>query len=50
MKSIEDRLDEVKDDPDKLKRAFTTICTVSYAMLMIGVFLIVAILAYAYLF
>lgn len=50
MKSIEDRLEDIKEDPVKFKRAFSAIYIISYVMLMLGALLIVGILAYTYLF
>lgn len=42
--SLEDRLEEIRNDPVKLKRAFTLIWVVSYGMLILGAFIIVAVL------
>lgn len=50
MKSMEERLEEIKEDPVKFKRAFSSIYIISYGMLMVGAILIVVILAYTYLF
>ncbi|MGI6008803.1 MAG: hypothetical protein ACOX8X_01575 [Methanomethylophilus sp.] len=50
MKSIEDRLDEIREDPIKLKRAFTVIWVVAYGMLMLGAFIIIWVLADQWLF
>ncbi len=44
MKSIEDRLEEIKNDPVKLKRAFTFIWVAAYSMLMLGAFTIIWVL------
>lgn len=49
MKSMEGRVAEIRDDPVKLKRAFTAIWVVAYGMLMLGAFLIIAVLLSAYL-
>ena len=46
MRSLEDRLEEAKQDPVKVKRAFTAIWVISYAMLMLGAFIIIAVLVY----
>ena len=46
MKSLEDRFEEAKEDPVKVKRAFTAIWVVSYAMLILGAFIIVGVLIY----
>lgn len=44
MKSMEDRLEEIRNDPVKLKRAFTVIWVAAYGMLVLGAFIIVAVL------
>lgn len=49
MKSMEERVAEIRDDPVKLKRAFTAIWAVAYGMLVLGAFLIIAVLLSAYL-
>ena len=49
MKSMEERVAEIRDDPVKLKRAFTAIWVVAYGMMMLGAFLIIAVLLSAYL-
>lgn len=46
MKSLEDRYEEAKEDPVKVKRAFTAIWVASYAMLILGAFIIVGVLIY----
>ncbi len=46
MKSAKQRLEEIRDDPKKLKRAFTAIWVLSYAMLIIGFLIIVWVLIY----
>lgn len=50
MKSIEDRLDEIREDPVKRGRAFNAIWIISYGMLFLGAIIIVAVLAWTYLF
>lgn len=50
MKSLEDRLDEIKEDPVKLRRTFTTIWVIAYGMLILGAFIIIWILAEQLLF
>jgi len=44
VKTIEERLEEIRNDPVKLKRAFTVIWVSAYSMLMLGAFIIVAVL------
>lgn len=44
MKSIEERLEEIKDDPVKTKRVFTLIWVAAYSMLILGAFIIIAVL------
>lgn len=46
MKSIQQRLSEIRDDPVKLKRVFTIIWVAAYSMLILGAFLIIWILIY----
>jgi hypothetical protein len=46
VKSLEDRYEEAKEDPVKVKRAFTAIWVISYAMLMLGAFVIIGVLIY----
>ncbi|MBQ8179028.1 MAG: hypothetical protein IJ026_01080 [Candidatus Methanomethylophilaceae archaeon] len=46
MKSIEERLEEIKNDPVKLKRVFTIIWVAAYSMLVLGALLIVMVLIY----
>jgi len=41
VRSVRDRLDEIWDDPKKLKRSFTFIWVTAYLMLIIGFLLIV---------
>ncbi len=49
MKSTEERLSEIREDPVKLKRAFNLIWMVSYGMLFLGALIIVGVLAYNFL-
>lgn len=49
MKSTEERLNEIREDPVKLKRAFNVIWIASYGMLVLGGLIIVAVLVYLYL-
>ena len=49
MKSAEERLNEIRDDPEKLKRTFNIIWIASYAMLVLGGLIIVGVLVYQYL-
>ncbi len=44
MKSMEERLTEIKEDPVKLKRTFNVIWIASYSMLMLGAFIIIGVL------
>jgi len=44
VKSLKERFDDIREDPVKLKRVFTVIIAVSYAMLMLGAFIIVGVL------
>mgnify|MGYP000768816068 CR=1 FL=1 len=44
MKSIEERLEEIREDPVKLKRVFTTIWVAAYSMLILGAFIIIWVL------
>ncbi len=44
MKSFEDRMEEVREDPEKLKRLFTFIWVASYSMLVLGGLIIVWVL------
>lgn len=50
MKSMEDRLQEIVDDPEKRGKAFKATWMISYGMLFLGAVIIVAVLAYTYLF
>ncbi|MDD2626055.1 MAG: hypothetical protein PHT00_02215 [Candidatus Methanomethylophilus sp.] len=45
MKSIEERIEEIKEDPVKLRRVFIVIWAVAYGMLIFGAFLIIAVYA-----
>ncbi len=49
MKSFQDRIDEIREDPVKFRRAFNAIWMISYGMLVFGAVLIVVVLAYSYL-
>ncbi len=49
MKSTEERLEEIRNDPVKLKRVFTIIWVAAYAMLVLGGLIIVAVLVTQYL-
>ena len=44
MKSIEERLQEIREDPVKLKRVFTGLWVAADSMLIIGAILIVLVL------
>ncbi|MDY0293053.1 MAG: hypothetical protein RBQ77_00570 [Candidatus Methanomethylophilaceae archaeon] len=44
MKSLEERFEEIQNDPVKKARAFKMIWIVSYGMLMLGAFIIVYVL------
>ena len=50
MKSIEDRLDDIREDPVKLRRAFKAVWIIAYGMLMLGAFIIIWVLAEQLLF
>ena len=43
MRSFEERWDEIKEDPKKLKRLFTVIWVIAYSMLILGFIIIIAI-------
>jgi len=45
VKSIRERLEEIRDDPVKFRRAFTAVWAISYGMLILGAFLIIAVFA-----
>ncbi len=49
MKSMEDRLTELEDNPEKRGKAFSAIIAISYGMLFLGAIIIVAVLVYTYL-
>lgn len=49
MKSMEERIEDIKEDPVKFRRAFNAVWMISYGMLVLGAILIVAVLAYGYL-
>ncbi len=49
MKSTEERLEEIRNDPVKLKRAFNAIWIAAYGMLVLGGLIIVAVLVTQYL-
>ncbi len=46
MKSIEERLEDIRNDPVKLKRVFTAIWVAAYSMLILGAFIIIWVLIY----
>lgn len=46
MKSLAERVSEIRDDPVKLKRVFTLIWVVSYSMLVLGGLIIIWALLY----
>ena len=46
MKSIAERIEEIRNDPVKLKRTFTAIWAIAYGMLILGAFLIIGALLY----
>ena len=41
MRSIKDRIDEIGEDPVKLKRAFSAVWIIAYSMLIIGFLIMV---------
>ena len=41
MRSIRDRVDDITEDPMKMKRVFTFIWVVAYAMMILGFILII---------
>ena len=47
MKSLAERVSEIRDDPVKLKRVFTLIWVASYSMLVLGGLIIIWALLYA---
>lgn len=44
MRSFEERWEEIRKDPVKLKRVFTTVWVIAYSMLILGFVLIVWVL------
>ena len=50
MKSLEERAEEIRDDPKKLKRAFTIVWVAAYSMLILGVIIILAVLLSEHVF
>ena len=44
MRPLKDRVDDIADDPKKLKRVFTFIWVVAYSMMILGFILIVWVL------
>ncbi|MGN0098679.1 MAG: hypothetical protein ACI38Y_05075 [Candidatus Methanomethylophilaceae archaeon] len=46
MKSLAERVSEIRDDPVKLKRVFTLIWVASYSMLVLGGLIIIWALLY----
>jgi cell division septal protein FtsQ len=47
VRSIRERLDDIKDDPKKLKRLFTFIWVTAYLMLILGFVLMLWVFLYA---
>ena len=45
MKSIRERLEGIWEDPVKVRRVFTLAWAISYGMLVLGAFLIIAVFA-----
>jgi hypothetical protein len=45
VRTVKERVDEISDDPVKLKRAFTAVWAIAYSMLILGFLLIVWVLA-----
>ena len=43
MKSLEERMDEIREDPVKLRRVFTAIWVIAYGMLLLGAFIMIAV-------
>lgn len=41
MRSVKERVNDITDDPEKMKKVFTVIWVVAYSMLILGFFLIV---------
>lgn len=50
MKSLEERWEELKEDPVKFRRLFKTAWILAYSMLILGVIVILWFLIDAYLF
>lgn len=44
MRSFEDRWNEIRKDPERLKRLFTVVWVIAYSMLIFGFLLIVWVL------
>lgn len=42
---MKERLEEIREDPVKFRRGFTAIWAISYGMLLLGAFLIIAVFA-----
>lgn len=47
MRPIEEILNDIRDDPKKIKRIFTVIWVISYSMLIIGFILIIWVYLFA---
>ncbi len=45
MKSLIERIEEIREDPVKTRRWFTAIWVISYGMLVLGVLIIIALFA-----
>jgi hypothetical protein len=46
---MRERVEEIREDPIKLRRWFTAIWVISYGMLMLGAFLIIAVFVLSWL-
>ena len=46
MKSVADRIEEIRNDPVKFARTFKIIWIIAYGMLILGAFIIVGALLY----
>ena len=44
MKSLDERIDDIKEDPKKLRRAFTVAWVAAYSMLVLGAVIIIWVL------
>jgi cell division septal protein FtsQ len=44
MKSLEERFEDIKEDPKKMRRAFNAVWIIAYGMLILGFIFIVWIL------